>query len=245
MQNENSKPRADSHALSEGDSPLELSVHGMSPPPESAQSGESGVGAGLAPKRSNWVLWLMLALCASPVIASYVTYYFIRPQTLSVNGELISPTVSLPQVTVRDEFSKPLALESLKGQWLVISVAPMACESACQQHLYLQRQLIASLGAESDRVDWVWLAYGSADLAPQVRPGLQEARVLRMDEQAIQAWLKPGAGHALEDYFYLVDPQGQWMERFLIGQEVSQLANIKKDLVRLLRASASWDRAGR
>jgi hypothetical protein len=66
-----------------------------------------------------------------------------------------------------------------------------------------------------------------------------------MDEPAIQAWLKPGAGHALEDYFYLVDPQGQWMERFLIGQEVSQLANIKKDLVRLLRASASWDRAGR
>jgi hypothetical protein len=187
----------------------------------------------------------MFALCASPVVASYITYYFIRPQSMNVHGELISPSVSLPPLRVIDGSGQPFALESLKDQWLLISVSPLACDERCQKHLYLQRQLITSLGAESDRVDWVWLAHGEGEIPPEVRAGVQQARLIKMDLEAIKGWLTPGADHALEDYFYLVDPQGQWMERFLIGTELKDLANIKKDMERLLRASASWDRAGR
>jgi hypothetical protein len=243
MQNETPESFEHTSKPSEVDTPLVLSVHTLPSMSQDALSHRETLAAN--PKRSNWVLWLMFVLCASPVIASYVTYYFIRPQSLNVNGELINPSVSIPHVQVQDEFAKSFDLDALKGQWLLLSVAPISCESECQQHLYLQRQLIASLGAESDRVDWIWLAHGAGDIPIEVRPGVQQARVVRMDASAIQAWLSPGAGHALEDYFYLVDPQGQWMERFLIGKEVTQLASIKKDLVRLLRASASWDRAGR
>ena len=241
MQNDSHQTSDPASSSSLSDTPLVLSVHEL--PHLSQDTPMSGPHP--TARRSNWVLWLMFALCASPVIASYVTYYFIRPQAQNVHGELISPSVAIPSVQAQDEFSKPYPLNSLKGQWLLMSVAPIACESGCQQHLYLQRQLISSLGAESDRVDWVWLAHGSGDLPPQVRPGLKEARVVRMDVKAIEDWLKPGEGHALEDYFYLVDPQGEWMERFLIGKDATQLGNIKKDLERLLKASASWDRAGR
>jgi hypothetical protein len=243
MQNETPESFEPTPRVSHTDEPLVLSVHELPKMTQDANS-EPSSNSG-STKRSNWVLWLMFALCASPVIASYVTYYFIRPQTMKVNGELITPSVSIPHVQVQDEFAKPFALDTLKGQWLLISVAPIACESKCQQHLYMQRQLIASLGAESDRVDWIWLAHGAGDIPVEVRPGVKQARVVRMDLQDVRTWLSPGAGHDLEDYFYLVDPQGEWMERFLIGQEVTQLASIKKDLERLLRASASWDRAGR
>src|SRR5256885_8803090 len=47
----------------------------------------------------------------------------------------------------------PLPLQSLKGQWLLLSVAGGACGSACESHLYLQRQLRETLGREKDRLD--------------------------------------------------------------------------------------------
>ena len=51
----------------------------------------------------------------------------------------------------------------------------------------------------------------------------------------------------LADHLYLVDPMGNWMMRFPAGMDAidaSAAKDIKRDLERLLRASASWDRAG-
>jgi hypothetical protein len=36
---------------------------------------------------------------------------------------------------------KPVAVATLKGQWLLVSVAGGACDALCEQQLYLQRQL--------------------------------------------------------------------------------------------------------
>jgi hypothetical protein len=44
---------------------------------------------------------------------------------------------------------------------------------------------------------------------------------------------------------YLVDPLGNWMMRFPAGRDRAGAAKAKRDLERLLRASSSWDRAGR
>ena len=56
-----------------------------------------------------------------------------------------------------------------------------------------------------------------------------------------RAGWQPAAGQALEDHLYLVDPMGEWMMRVPADPEP---AKVKRDLDRLLRASASWDRAG-
>jgi len=50
------------------------------------------------------------------------------------------------------------------------------------------------------------------------------------------------AGRALEDHLYLVDPMGEWMMRMPADPDP---AKVKRDLDRLLRASASWDQPGR
>ena len=45
-----------------------------------------------------------------------------------------------------------------------------------------------------------------------------------------------------DGYLYLVDPMGEWMMRAPAEPDPQR---VKRDLDRLLRASASWDRAGR
>ena len=56
------------------------------------------------------------------------------------------------------------------------------------------------------------------------------------------AWLQPAAGQQLEDHLYVVDPRGQWMMRV---PPAADPARLKRDLDKLLAASANWDRPGR
>ena len=99
--------------------------------------------------------------------------------------------------------------------------------------------------SERDRLDWVWLISDSAPVPEAIQPGLKEAVVLRMDRTAIDAWLQPQSGHDLSEHLYLVDPMGEWMMRFPAPIDREHAPRIKRDLERLLRASAGWDQAGR
>lgn len=105
-------------------------------------------------------------------------------------------------------------LTSLTHQWLIISVADSACNTQCEQHLYLSRQLRESLGKDKDRMDWVWLRTGDADVPQSMRAGLSTATVLKVTQADVQTWLQPAAGQAVEDHLYVVDPMGNWMMRF-------------------------------
>jgi 20S proteasome alpha/beta subunit len=69
--------------------------------------------------------------------------------------------------------------------------------------------------------------------------------VLRLDAAALDAWLAPAEGHQLAEHLYVVDPMGNWMMRFPAAMDSNGAAKAKRDLERLLRASASWDEAGR
>jgi hypothetical protein len=142
-----------------------------------------------------------------------------------------------------------MPLPSLRGQWLLVSVAGGACDAGCEKNLYLQRQLRESLGKEKDRLDWIWLVADSAPVRPSLLPALAQATVLRVDPQALSQWLTPAPGKQLPEHLYLVDPIGNWMMRFPTGGneaiDTALAKNIKRDLERLLKASASWDKPGR
>ena len=58
----------------------------------------------------------------------------------------------------------------------------------------------------------------------------------------VAAWLKPAPGQVLEDHLYIVDPMGDWMMRAPAQADPTRL---KRDVERLLRASAGWDKPGR
>jgi hypothetical protein len=185
---------------------------------------------------------LLMLVCAAPVIASYFTYYVIRPEGRRNYGELIDPQRPLPALSGVNAQGQTVPLTSLRDQWLLISVADSACNDLCQRHLYLQHQMRETLGRDKDRLDWVWLRTGAADLSTVLSEATQAALVLRMDPSALASWLEPAAGHLIEDHLYVVDPMGNWMMRFPADLDPKQA---KRDLNRLLRASSFWDNAGR
>ena len=187
----------------------------------------------------------VLAVCAAPVIASYFTYYVIRPEGRRNFGELIDPQRPLPAFNATTLAGETVALPSLRGQWLLVSVAGGACDASCEAYLYLQRQLRESLGKEKDRLDRVWLVPDAAPVRPELLPALQQGTVLRVDAAQLAGWLAPAAGHALAEHLYLVDPLGNWMMRFPAGLGKADAPNVKRDLDRLMRASSSWDEPGR
>jgi len=185
----------------------------------------------------------VLLVCAAPVIASYFTYYVIRPEGRRNYGELVDPQRPLPALPAAAPDGSRVELASLKGQWLLVSVAGGACDSACQQHLYFQRQLRESLGREKDRLDRVWLVSDSAAIPDALEAALQGATVLRV--AGLEQWLQAAPGQVLADHLYVVDPLGNWMMRFPAHMDVAGAAKAKRDLERLMRASSSWDKAGR
>lgn len=187
----------------------------------------------------------LAVVCLLPVLASYFSYYVIRPEGRRNFGELIEPQRTLPALRATDLSGQPVQLDTLKGQWLLISVAGGACDQICQDHLYLQRQLRESLGREKDRLDWVWLINDQERISEELRPALGSATVLRVPADALTQWLAPAAGHQLSEHLYLVDPMGNWMMRFPAGMGMEGGAKAKRDLDRLLRASVSWDEPGR
>ena len=196
-------------------------------------------------KKGRLRLLMLLLVTAAPVLASYFTYYVLKPQGSNFYGQLISPGRELPPIEAVDVQGKSIDLRSLRGQWLMITVSGSACDAECEKTLYLARQLHAGLGPERERLDRVWLVNGDTPLPDKLLQALQGATVLRIDQQKLAQWLTPDARHALSEHIYLVDPQGYWMMRFPATADVDNAKNIKKTLNRLLRAAQFWDRPGR
>jgi hypothetical protein len=196
-------------------------------------------------RRGRWTMFLILAACALPVVASYFTYYFVRPAGRTNYATLIEPQRPLPGLEIlpaQDLAGHTVPLTTLKGQWLLVVVAPADCDKACERRLFMQRQLREMTGAERDRIDKVWLVDSPEAVSPTLLAALHarpEVTVLRVDRAALAQWLQPAFGHALEDHIYIVDPLGNWMMRAPANPDPAKL---KKDLERLLRGSEWWDK---
>jgi len=215
------------------DTPLTLTVYDM------PQLGQDEARQAALTRSGRWKMLAVLAVCAAPVIASYFTYYVVRPEGRRNYGELIEPQRPMPDLVATDSEGQEVRLSTLKRQWLYVSVADSACDDTCQRNLYVQRQVREGLGKDKDRVVWVWLRTGGKDLSDVLRRGTAAATVLHVDEQVLAQWLQPAPGHQLSEHLYVVDPMGNWMMRFPANADPTRM---RKDLEVLLRASSSWNR---
>ncbi len=215
---------------------IQMSVHSLPEPTKQAAQ---------RTRMGRLKMLLVWAVCAAPVVASYFTFYVLKPQGRMNYGSLITPPVPMPGPTalpLKDVDGHAVGAAALKGQWLLVVVAGGACDAECESHLYLQRQLREVLGRYKDRLDRVWLVNDGEPVKPALRPALKDAWLLRAEPSALAAWLQPEAGQAVSSHLYLVDPRGDWMMRFPAQADPSR---IKKDLLRLMKANESWDEAGR
>ena len=220
------------------DEPLAMTVHAL-PAVDAQALRRRTVGGRLK-------MLLVLLACAAPVIASYFTYYVIRPDSRTNYGQLVEPARPLPPLlSLKSTSGATVEASSLRGQWLLVAVGSGACDTACEQRLYMQRQLREMLGRERGRVDKVWFVTDETALRPELQAALSvgdPVQVLRVPAAELARWFEPAPGHALQDHLYIVDPMGMWMMRM---PPTPEPARVKRDLERLLRASSSWDQAGR
>ena len=222
------------------DVPLAMTVHDLPTPTD------VGLADARRTRSGRLKMLLLLLVCISPVVASYITYYFVRPSGSTRNhAELIQPARDLPQAQAQNLQGGSVPLASLKGQWLIVAVAGGACDAGCKKNLYFQRQLRETQGKDKDRIDRVWLVSDDVPVPADLQPALAQATVLRVAPEMLNAWLAPAAGHRLQDHLYLVDPMGNWMMRLPADMDVEKASKVKRDLERLLRASNAWDTAGR
>ena len=181
---------------------------------------------------------LLIALvCAAPIIASYLTYYVIKPKGGATNyGTLIEPQRPISEaLVVKDEAGKTMPLASLRGRWLMISVDRSACDKACATKLYFMRQIRATQGGERERLLTVWLRTDADAVPAEIEHAYPDTAKFIADPAALSAWLPAEAGATDLDHIYLVDPNGNLMMRFPKHPDPNK---IKGDITKLLKWSS-------
>ena len=192
-----------------------------------------------ARKRGRWMLWLVLLVCASPMIASYFTYYVIKPEKRNNYGTLIDQRAHpVPAMATTTLDGRPQALEQFKGKWVMLMVGPGACPDSCRKQLFALRQLRLMQGKEADRIERVWLITDQEPLDTLIIREYDGTHMLRADAATVTRWLPADNGTTPADHVYLIDPLGHLMMRFPKDPQLQEVRKVYKDINKLLKASA-------
>lgn len=190
----------------------------------------------------RWKLLLVLAVCAAPMIFSYLTYYVIKPTGRTNYGTILDPReYPMPKLSGHllgaGPADQPVGLDAYRGKWLMVQVDSGACAEACQKKMYDIRQLRTAQGKEMDRIERVWLITDDLPIDTALIRQHDGARMLRVDPAVLKAWLPADQENhtQISDHIYMIDPLGNLMMRFPKNADANK---IKKDLAKLLRASA-------
>jgi hypothetical protein len=204
------------------------------------------------------VLWILLAACIVPVVASYFLYYVWKPSTFRNYGDLIPVTplydaaavsaasasapvsaepstgsVAPPVAGSTDAARSPLA--PLAGKWVLVSIDGGACDAKCEDKLIALRQLRLAQGKEMDRVTRAWLVDDATAPASKLLEAIDGTHVVAPAPRALLGQFPPAtADGSARDHLYVIDPLGNLMMRFPKDADPNR---IKKDLIHLLRVS--------
>lgn len=193
--------------------------------------------------KGRWQMFLVLLVCAAPVIASYFTFYVIKPTGGKTNyGQLVFPVEPAPQ-----NFLMPHVF----GKWTLLLARPSEnCETDeehCLKILYLLRQVRASLGKEKQRLQIVWIVSDAKPVSEKIHQAYDaEIAGVKMipaplkgsEQDQLTAWLnKDNKGDAIS----LLDPNGARMMVFPVDATHPEFSKMRKDVEKLLK----WNPTGK
>jgi hypothetical protein len=178
-------------------------------------------------------LLLMALFAISPIIASYVTYYWFVPEKRLNYGELLAAGPA-PAVVGTREDGAPFSLSQLQGQWVLLVVSGKDCGDACARALYATRQARTIQGREQDRVVRAWLLPATAPASTSTPQLIAEHPGLVIARAAQQALARLPLATDGKTTILLLDTRGNLVLRYGADPDIKRLAS---DLGRLLRAS--------
>lgn len=183
------------------------------------------------PPEGRRSLWLIVALCVAPVVASYVAFYVLPPARHTNYGELMNVS-ALPNSPLRLVDGTPFELSSLRGKWILLMADPARCAEACERKLFTLRQLRLTQGKEMARIERAWLISDEGEIAPKLVDAVGGTWLLRAGGSELIKHLP--AERPVTDYIYVIDPLGNLVLRYASDAEPSRII---KDLTRLLKTS--------
>lgn len=180
---------------------------------------------------SRSTLWLVLAVCLAPFVASFVAYYFYQPQGRVNYGSLVE-TQKLPVEPLAQAAGGGFMLRQLEGKWIFLVADDAACDAYCEKKLWQIRQVRKTQGKYPERIERLWLLTGDGEPDERLRREYDGTWMVRAAGSALLGAL-PHEG-SVKDHIYLIDPLGNLVLRYPRDADPSR---IRKDITRLLRVS--------
>jgi cytochrome oxidase Cu insertion factor (SCO1/SenC/PrrC family) len=182
-------------------------------------------------RNSRTNLWLIGALCAAPVAASYFAFYVAPPGRHTNYGELM-PTRPLPEARLQLADGTAFQFSRLKGKWILLMVDSGGCDEFCQHKLFMLRQLRLAQGKDMERIERAWLISDDAVLPAAAVSAYQGTWLVRAAGSELLKQLP--AGSSLADHIYIIDPLGNLVLRY---PRYADPSKIIEDIARLLKVS--------
>lgn len=197
-------------------------------------------------RRTTTPLVLILLISLAPVVLALLAYYApalgLRPSGTTNYGTLINPQRSIPaaaELPLTTLDGQRLDLQSLQGQWLLLSADRAACPESCVRKLFILRNSHASQGKEVRRLRRVWFVLDENDIDPTILEAYEGTVIVRTQANALARFLAPEAdgpdpSEALEASMWIIDPLGHLMMRYPADAEP---VKVRDDIRKLLRQS--------
>ncbi|PAV26916.1 hypothetical protein C8D92_103110 [Tamilnaduibacter salinus] len=166
-------------------------------------------------RRGRRIALLLFLVGFGPIVVATIMFYtgWLNPSDRTNKGILIQPPEPVASMGLETAEGRPFESEfgpEVSGShWTLLITAADACADACQEMLYLARQVNTALGKNQNRVKRAaWLEQPPADLSDY-----PEMRLLSLPEPASADWPR-GNGPFDAPRAYLVDPFGNVMMQY-------------------------------
>lgn len=174
---------------------------------------------------------LLGLICVLPLVASYVLYFFWRPDSTVNYGQLLSPQ-TLPKESLATIKGEPFDFTKLKGRWTLVLAEGGACDAHCEQSLYFMRQVRKAQGEDQERIQRVWLISDATQPQSRLIDAIEGTYVVKAAGTATLAAFAHDPAHPRA--IHLVDPLGQIMMRYPDDPDPKKMI---KDFQRLMKYS--------
>lgn len=191
-------------------------------------------------RRNRFYGVLIIVVIGLPMLLAYIMFHTGWGVSLNTTnkGELVQPPLPIQDITLVD--NAPLLANIYNDnsglkKWRILVPVTAACDKACQNNLYISRQVHIRLAEKAYRVERIVLALDGLSssfesMLEKDHPNTQRAQT---SLPLFAQWLAPsGFSENAQDHFYLVDQEGFAMMRYGVENTGQDLLD---DLKKLLK----------
>lgn len=190
-------------------------------------------------RRGRRTALLLFVIGFGPMVFATIMFYtgWLNPAGHTNNGQLVQPVVPVAGLHLQTSDGQALTdrfgPERADAEWMMLVVAS-DCNDACDNLLYLSRQVNIALGKNADRMTRAaWLGAVPNALEDRWAGEYSSVDRLQVERGAAPAW-PPGVQPEQEPRILLIDPFGNVMMHY--GKEHSG-KDMLKDLKHLMKLS--------